>query len=47
MQMYLKMSQHLRFIGDIVIVWTKSEKELPEVLDELKTKNASSKFEFR
>ena len=37
----------LRFIDDIFLVWTKSEKDLIEFLNELNTKHTSFKFEFK
>ena len=38
---------YLRFIDDIFMIWTKSEKDLVEFLDELNTKHTSIKFEFK
>ena len=38
---------YLRFIDDIFMIWTKSEKDLIEFLDELNTKHTSIKFEFK
>ena len=38
---------YLRFIDDIFMIWTKSEKVLIEFLNELNTKHTSIKFEFK
>ena len=38
---------YLRFIDDIFMIWTKSEKDLIEFLNELNTKHTSIKFEFK
>ena len=38
---------YLRFIDDIFMIWTKSEKYLIEFLNELNTKHTSIKFEFK
>ena len=38
---------YFRFIDDIFMIWTKSEKNLIEFLDELNTKHTSIKFEFK
>ena len=38
---------YLRFIDDIFMIWTKSEKDLIEFLNELNTKHISIKFEFK
>ena len=38
---------NLRFIDDIFMIWTKSEKDLIEFLNELNTKHTSIKFEFK
>ena len=38
---------YLRFIDDIFMIWTKSEKDLIEFLFELNTKHSSIKFEFK
>ena len=38
---------YLRFIDDIFMIWTKSEKDLVEFLNELNTKHTSIKFEFK
>ena len=38
---------HLRFTDDIFMIWTKSEKDLIEFLNELNTKHTSIKFEFK
>ena len=38
---------YLRFIDDIFLIWTKSEKDLIEFLNELNTKHTSFKFEFK
>ena len=38
---------YLRFIDDIFMTWTKSEKDLIEFLNELNTKYTSIKFEFK
>ena len=38
---------YLRFIDDIFMIWTKSEKDLTEFLNELNTKHTSIKFEFK
>ena len=38
---------YLRFIDDIFMIWTKSEKDLIIFLDELNTKHTSIKFEFK
>ena len=38
---------YLRFIHDIFMIWTKSEKDLIEFLNELNTKHTSIKFAFK
>ena len=38
---------YLRFIDEIFMIWTKSEKDLIEFLNELNTKHTSIKFEFK
>ena len=38
---------YLRFIDDIFMIWTKSEKDLIEFLIELDAKHATIKFEFK
>ena len=38
---------YLRFIDDIFMIWTNSEKDLVEFLNELNTKHTSIKFEFK
>ena len=38
---------YLRFTDDIFMIWTKSEKDLIEFLNELNTKNTSINFEFK
>ena len=38
---------YLCFIDDIFMIWTKSEKDLTEFLNELNTKHTSVKFEFK
>ena len=44
---YAKTLLSLRFIDDIFMIWTKSETDLIEFLDELNTKHTSIKFEFK
>ena len=38
---------HLCFIDDIFMIWTKSEKDLTEFLNESNKKHTSIKFEFK
>ena len=38
---------YLRFIDDIIKLWTKSEEDQQKFLDKLITKNTSIKFKFK
>ena len=42
-----KSSSYLRFIGDIFMVWTKSENKLKSIINEINKKHHSIKFDFK